>query len=200
MSSIFQNILGLLLVYKYPTLFFVAFLSSLGVPLPAGSSTVAAAAFASQGYLNIFAVLVTGIFGNILGDISMYILSNRYGKKVLYWFHLGKIAESGPLKRVEQVENTYSASAIIVSRFQDQATAIVNVIAGLGRMKFKPFLLYVIIGDVLQIIFYSSIGYFFSENWQALYNVLGVFSWFIVLATIIISIFLANKFKKQMIK
>ena len=200
MSSLFQNILGLLLVYKYVTLFLVAFLSSLGIPLPAGSSMMAGAAFASQGYLNIFAILIVGALGNILGDISMYGLSKRYGKKVLYWFHLGKVAESKPLKYVEGVEKSYSATAIIASRFQDQTTAIVNVIAGLGRMKFKPFLLYVIIGDVLQILFYSSIGYFFSENWQSLYNTVGVFSWLIILGTIIISIFVANKFKKRMLR
>ena len=105
MSSLFQNILGLLLVYKYAALFFIAFLSSLGVPLPAGSSTVASAAFASQGYLNIITVIISGILGNILGDISMYFLSRKYGKRVLYWLNLGKLADSKPIKDIERVEN-----------------------------------------------------------------------------------------------
>jgi membrane protein DedA with SNARE-associated domain len=198
MSSLFQNILGLLLVYKYTALFLIAFLSSLGVPLPAGSSTVASAAFASQGYLDIFTVLTTGALGNILGDISMYALSKKYGKKVLRWFRLGKLIESKPLKYMEKVENNYSATTIIISRFQDQATAIINAVAGLGGMKFKHFVLYAIIGDIIQIAFYSGIGYFFAENWQVLYNAIGVFSWLILLVTIIVSILVANKFTKKM--
>ncbi len=200
MSSLFQNILGLLLVYKYVAFFLVSFLSSLGVPLPAGSSTMASAAFASQGYFNIYAVLVTGVLGNILGDITMYTLSKRYGKKVLYWFHLKKFVESKSLKIVERVENNYSAVAIIMSRFQDQATVIVNVFAGLGKMKFKRFVLYAVIGDILQIIFYSSIGYFFVENWQVFYNTVGVFSWLIILVTIIISVLVANKYTKKVFR
>lgn len=200
MSSIFQNILGLLLVYKYAALFLVTFLSSLGVPLPAGSSTMASAAFASQGYFNIFIVLFTGALGNILGDISMYALSKRYGKKVLRWFHLGKFADSKPLKDVKNVENNYSATVIIISRFQDQATAIINVVAGLGNMKFKRFILYAVIGDILQIVFYSSMGYFFAANWQSIYNTIGVFIWLIILITTIISILLANKITKRILR
>ena len=200
MSSLFQNILGLLLVYKYAALFLVAFLSSLGVPLPAGSSTMASGAFASQGYLNIFAVMATGAAGNILGDLSMYALSKRYGKRILRWLHLDKLVESKQLQGVEKVENNYSAVAIITSRFQDQATAIVNVVAGIGNVNFKRFATYAIIGDVLQIAFYSGIGYFFAESWQSLYNTIGVFSWLIVLVTIVVSIILANKFTKRMLK
>ena len=200
MSSLLQNILSFLLVYKYVGLFLVAFLSSLGVPLPAGSSTVASAAFASQGYLNIFIVLIVGTTGNILGDLSMYGLSRRYGKQVLRWLHLGRFAESTSLKHIETTENNYSALAIITSRFQDQATAIINMVAGLGRMPFKRFALYAIIGDILQTIFYSSVGYFFAANWQSIYNTIGVCSWIIVFATIIISIFVANNMAKHMMK
>ena len=199
MSSLFQNILGLLLVYKYVALFLVAFSSSLGIPLPAGSSTMASAAFASQGYLNIFAVIATGALGNILGDVTMYGLSKKYGKKVLHWFHLGKLAESKPLKDVEKIENNYSSLTIITSRFQDQATVIVNIIAGLGNIKFKRFVLYAVIGDILQIVFYSSIGYFFAENWQAFYKTASVFSWLIILITIIISMLVAKKITKRML-
>jgi len=85
----------------------------------------------------------------------MYVLSRKYGKKILYWFHLRKLVESKPLKQVEKMENNYSALAIIISRFQDQATAMVNVIAGLGNIKFKRFVIYATIGDILQIIFYA---------------------------------------------
>ena len=199
MIAVFQNIAAWFVVYKYPTLFVVAFLSSLGIPLPAGSSTVAFAAFASQGYLNIFAVMIVDVCGNILGDISMYGLTHKYGRKVLNWFHLGKIVESKPLRTIESAaaEKPYSAAAIIISRFQDQATAIVNAIAGLGRMRFKSFFLYVVIGDILQILFYSSIGYFFAANWQAFYNTLGIFSWLIVVVTLIISIIVAQRFTRD---
>ncbi|MEI6660240.1 MAG: DedA family protein [bacterium] len=200
MSSIFQNILGLILVYKYTALFLVAFLSSLGVPLPAGPSTMASAAFASQGYINIFLVIAMGTLGNILGDIAMYTLSKKYGKKILHFFNLGKFATSKQLDEVEKIENRYSALTIITSRFQDQATALVNILAGLGNMNFKRFLTYIIIGDIIQIMFYASIGYFFAQSWQSLYKTMGVFGWLVLLATVIIAVFAATKIKKRISK
>jgi membrane-associated protein len=200
MNLIFQNTLGLLLVYKYITLFFITFFSSLGIPLPAGLSTVASSAFASQGYFNIWGVLIMAVLGNILGDMSMYFLSRKYGKKFFYWLHLKKLIESKLFRQIEEVANNYSPLVIIASRFQDQITTIVNIVAGLGNIKFKRFALYAIIGDALQIIFYASIGYFFAENWQALYNAVGMFSWLIVLATVIISILASKKIIKIMAK
>lgn len=200
MSSIFQKILGLILAYKYVTLFSVAFLSSLGIPVPAGSSTIASAAFASQGYLNILVVLVVAALGNILGDISMYGLAKKYGKPFFYWIHLRKLIESELFQHAEKVENTYSAPIIILSRFQDQTTTIVNIIAGLGTMKFKRFLLYAVMGDILQVMFYASIGYFFAGDWQALYGAVGVFTWVIALGTLVISIALSGKIARRILK
>ncbi len=200
MSLVFQNILGWILVYKYSTLFAVSFLSSLGVPLPAAASTVASAAFASQGYLNLGAVLIVGLLGNIIGDFAAYGLVRKYGKPVLYWFHLGKVVESQVLKNVENIENTYKATVIMASRFQDQATTLVNIIAGLGNMDFKHFALYAVIGDVLQILFYSAIGYFFAGSWQSLYNAVGVFGWLIILGTTVVAILASRKFVKQLLK
>lgn len=200
MSLIFQNILGWLLLYKYATLFAVSFLSSLGVPLPAAASTVAAAAFASQGYLNLGVVLLVGVFGNIAGDFTAYGLVRKYGKPVLYWFHLGKVVESKVLKNVENVENTYKATVLMASRFQDQATTLVNIIAGLGNINFKHFALYVIIGDVLQLLFYSGVGYFFSGSWQSLYGAIGVFGWLIILAVIVVMVLASRRLAKRILK
>ena len=200
MSSIFQNILGWLLVYKYATLFVVSFCSSIGIPLPAASSTIAGSAFASQGYLNIGGVLAVSLAGNVLGDFTAFGLVRKFGKRILYWFHLGKVVESQVLKKVEGVENTYKATIITMSRFQDQATTIVNIIAGLGGMSFKRFAWYAIIGDTLQILFYGAIGYFFAENWQSLYKTVGVFSWLIILGTMTATLLASRKIVKQILK
>ncbi len=199
MNALFQYILSLLLVYKYLALFFVTLSSSMGMPLPAGSSVIASAAFASQGYLNIIIVLIVGFTGNILGDMAMYTLSRRYGKRVLAWLHLKSLMTSELFKHAEEVEKNYSAPFIIISRFQDQATTIVNIFAGLGHMQFKRFVLYAVIGDILQILFYGSIGYFFAANWQSLYGTVGVFIWLIMLGAIVISILASSKITKKML-
>ena len=197
MSVILQNILGFVLTYKYVALFFVTFLSSVGVPLPAGPSVMASAAFASQGYIDVLLVIAVGFLGNVLGDTCMYLISRKYGAQILHFLRLDRLIKPKSLEHVEKIEDRYRAVTLIVSRFQDQTTALVNIIAGLAHMNMKKFLLYIIIGDILQILFYVGIGYFFSASWQSIYNTVGVFSWLIVCAGIIIGMLVLRKFNKM---
>jgi len=134
MSSLFTRILSLLLVYRYVVLFAVTFLSSFGLPVQSGPSTIAAAAFAGQGYFNIFWVIVFGSAGNIGGDFALYWLVRRYGRKALYRLGLRRLADSPALLNAEATVETYKTPMLIASRFQIQATAIVNLIAGLAKM------------------------------------------------------------------
>jgi len=55
--SLFQSLLSFLLLYKYLGLFIIALVSSIALPIPASVALSAAGGFASQGYLNIYAVL-----------------------------------------------------------------------------------------------------------------------------------------------
>jgi membrane protein DedA with SNARE-associated domain len=197
MSSILQHIISFVLVYRYVGLFVISFLSSLGIPVPAAITAIAAAAFASQGYLNIIILIVIGALGNILGDLTMYWLVRLYGKRVLYWLGLRKIAESVALKDVESTVNRYSAFVIIASRFQDQATTIVNIISGLGRMKIKRFAWLISIGDVIQITFYVLLGYLFADNWQAIYGAVGKLSWIIALIVALVVVIFATQLMKK---
>jgi len=200
MSGILQDILGWVLVYRYPALFVVCFLSSLGVPLPAAYSTIAAAAFGNQGYLNVGLVVLSGFAGNVMGDFTAYGLVRKYGRRILYWFRLGAVVESRILKQVERIEDTYSAAIITASRFQDQATTIVNIIAGLGNIRFRRFAWFAVVGDILQIVFYGSIGYFFAGNWQTFYGTIGVFSWVIILGTAVIMITASRRLARLILR
>jgi len=184
-NHISQEILSLVLIYRYPALFFISFVSSLGVPLPAAATAAAAAAFASQGYLNLFLLLLSGVSGNIIGDVTMYWLMRKFGKRLLYFIRLRKFADSAILNNVEQTVETYNAPVIIASRFQDQATTLVNIISGLAKLDFRRFLLLTSIGDILQIIFYVGLGSVFADNWQAIYGLIGKFGWIIALIIII---------------
>jgi membrane protein DedA with SNARE-associated domain len=197
MSAILQHIASFILVYRYIALFFISFASSLGIPVPAAASAVAAAAFASQGYLNIAELILFGGLGNILGDLTMYWLMRLYGKRVLLWLGLRKLANSPLLTDVESTVEKYKAFVIIASRFQDQATTLVNIISGLGRMSIKRFFLLTSIGDFLQITFYVLLGFIFADNWQEIYGALGKLGWIVALVVVlVIVVFSTGAIKK----
>lgn len=200
MSSFFQGLLSDLLLYRYATLFLINFLSCIGFPLPAAPSTIAAAAFASQGFLDMKLVLLSAISGNILGDIAAYWLVRLCGPRVLHWIGLGKYLTTPAFRNVEKTVDTYKAPVLIASRFQVQATAVVNIISGLARLHFKRFAFYIVIGEMLQVIVYVVVGYTFADSWQALYAVVGKFGWLVALTMAIAITMASNKVIKRMLK
>lgn len=200
MNTLLQQILGSLLSYQYAALFVLTFLSSLGFPLPAGPSTVAAAAFASQGYLNIYVVVLVAGLGNIGGDMTMYWLMRLFGRNVLYKLGLRKLADSVALQTVEQTVSAYKTPVVIMSRFQVQATAVINVLAGLGRMHFRKFAPLVLIGETAQVVFYCSIGYMFADSWQVVYAAVGKFAWLIALTVGIVMTVAAERITKRILR
>lgn len=176
-----QTIVSELVMYRYAALFVVTFLSSLGFPLPAAASTIAAAAFASQGYLNIYAVLAVALAGNITGDISLYSIVRKFGPGVLRFLGLKKYLSTSAFQDVTKTVDAYKAPVLIASRLQVQTTAIVNILCGLGKMNFRKFAFYISIGEATQILAYGLLGYVFAESWEALYSVVGKFGWVIAI-------------------
>ena len=177
MDLLAQVILPYILLYKYTALFIVTFLASLAVPIPAGSLLIASAAFASQGYFNIYLLLFVVVIANLLGDNISYWLARIYGEKVLSRVpFIKKILNSKNFIVIERNIAKRPGLVIIISRFEVISTLTINFICGLGRTTYKKFMKYEIIGTFCSVFFYAFIGYTFGDSWQAVNKLIGNFS------------------------
>lgn len=177
MDFLAQAILPYVLLYKYYALFIITFLASLALPIPAGTLLVASAAFASQGYFNIVVLIIVVIVANILGDNILYWLARWYGRKVLYRVgFLRKIITSKNFELIEKGIRERPGFVIFISRFEVIATLTVNLICGIGRVSFRKFMTFEIMGAIVDSTFYAMIGYLFGDSWQAVNNLIGNFS------------------------
>ena len=169
MTALVFAALSFLLLYKYVTLFIVAYLSALIIPLPSNTTLLAAAAFASQGYLNIYLVIFLAIIANVLGDITGFVVSNRYGEKFLIKIGLGKLIASPKYKKLEVFIVDNSKITIFVTRFFGGVGPIVNILSGLSKdISFKTFLIYGIPGEIVYVLSLGLTGYFLGDAWQDL--------------------------------
>ncbi len=177
MDFLAQTILPYVLLYKYWALFVITFLSSLAIPIPAGTLLVASAAFASQGYFNIVIVLTVVIVANIIGDNISYWLARAYGKRIFDYFSFTRtIIESQNFKLIERGIRQRPGLIIFISRFEAIATLSVNAICGMSGVTWKRFMLYEVIGAIVDGVFYGMIGYLFGDSWQAVNKLIGNFS------------------------
>jgi membrane protein DedA with SNARE-associated domain len=186
MNFLVQAILPYILLYKYWALFVITFLSSLALPIPAGTLLVASSAFASQGYFSIVKLIAVTTIATILGDNALYWLARLYGKKVLYRVSfLRRLLTSKNFVLVEKGIRKRPGFVIFITRFEVMATLTVNLICGLGEVSYGQFLLYEATGSFADVFFYAMMGYLFGDSWQAVNNLIGNFSILLFLAIIL---------------
>jgi membrane-associated protein len=167
-ASLFHSLLSFLLIYKYWGLFLIALISSIAVPIPASVALSAAGGFASQGYLNIYAVLGVTLLGSILGDLFGYILAREYGEKILKRFiFFRRLIESKSYHKFENYILDFSPSLIFFSRFLTELSPAVNILAGLSKVSYKTFSLFALLGETIYTLIYGLAGFFLGSEWQS---------------------------------
>lgn len=197
MDFLLQTILSYLLVYKYLVLFLVTFFAALALPIPSAATLMASAAFAAQGYFDLSLVIITASLGNILGDNLCYWLARTFGPSVLRKLGFKKYLDSPVLLSFERHINRRPGIIILLSRVEVIATISVNLLAGLGKMPYRKYLLYDCIGEVLQVCMYASLGYLFGSQWQEANSIIGKVFLAMTFGGMIFAIFLWKKISKR---
>jgi membrane-associated protein len=200
MGFLLQPALAYLLLYKYVALFVITYFGALALPMPSAPSLMAAAAFAAQGYFSLTGVLVVAAAGNIAGDVSGYWLARRYGKPVLNKLGFRKVLESDSYDWIQWEVQRYRFPVVFFSRVNVLSTISVNIIAGLSRMPFAKFLLYDMSGEIVQVLGYGAIGYFFGANWQGIYAVFGNFTLALIAGILLFMTLLSNRVKQRLMR
>ncbi len=186
MSAILSFILSYLLLYKYPALFVITYLSSVLLPLPSDTALLATGAFAGQGFLNIYLVISVALAGSVLGDLTGFIVARKYGREFLMKIGLRKMIMSEKYIKLEKFIADNSRSTIFVTRFIGQIGPLVNILAGLSEMPIKKFLLYEILGTATDVLAIGLSGYFLGSAWQNLTEVIEIVGVGLIVAAIAI--------------
>jgi membrane protein DedA with SNARE-associated domain len=191
-------ILSFLLVYKYLALFLIAVLASLAIPLPSSAILLASGAFAAQGYLNFYGVLLVSWLGNIIGDSILYFIARYYGKAIFLRIGLKRLLISKKFIWLEGRFADHSASAIFLSRFFIPSLGSpVDILAGLAKISFKKFIFLEITGELIYEVLYGGLGYLFGSQWQNIYKISENLT-LILIISILLLILLRLSLKKKL--
>jgi len=178
--SITDQVLAALLLYGLPVLFGVILICSMGIPFPASLMLVAAGSFVQQGEMNLWSVIAVASMGAVLGDHVAYGLA-RWGGRRLVGRLSRRIGVEENLKRAETFSRRWSGTGIFLSRWLVTALGPwVNLTSGIARYPWQRFVLWDVLGQVLWVVLYVTLGYVFSDRVQALVEILGNLTWVVV--------------------
>ncbi len=129
--------------------------------LPGDSLLFAAGTFAALGSLNPVTLFLLLSTAAILGDTVNYHIGQ----------YIGERAFSGEIKflKKEYLEKTqvfydkHGGKAIILARFVPIIRTFAPFVAGVGTMKYRKFISYNVIGGLVWVALFISMGYFFGN-------------------------------------
>jgi len=128
----------------------------------------AVGAFASQGYFNIFIVFTTALLVNVFADVFGYFITYKYGNKIMTFFKIN--IENDKFLKVKRWLRKYAGETIFITRITGPFTQVVNFLSGLTGVPFKKFLLMDVLGNFIDILFFTFAGYFLGNYWQVFLN------------------------------
>ena len=150
--------------------------------LPGDSMLFAAGTIAAVGDMNIFVLIGLLIVAAVLGDFVNFEIGKHFGQK-LFSNPNSKIFKQSYLQQTHDYYEKYGGRTIIIARFIPIVRTFAPFVGGMGNMNYAQFARYNIVGAVLWVVSFTTLGYFFGQ----LPFVKEHFSW-IMIAIIVFSV------------
>ena len=162
----FANDYGL---WLYAILFLIIFVETGVVVMPflPGDSLLFAAGMVAalpDNDLNVWIIMGLLIVAAILGDTLNYTIGRSIGYKAVQIKIFGKqFVLPEHLDKTHQFYEKYGAKTIVIARFVPIVRTLAPFVAGIGKMSYKTFITYNVIGGFVWIISLTLAGYFLGS-------------------------------------
>lgn len=133
-----------------------------GFFLPGDSLLVTAGLFASQGQLDVYKLGALLTVAAIVGDSVGYALGKATGPRI-FSKPDSLLFNKKHLVRAEQFYEKHGGKTIIIARFMPIIRTFAPVVAGVGRMDYRRFITYNVVGGVLWVWSMLFTGYFLGR-------------------------------------
>lgn len=159
------DLVSLIKTAGYFGIFAIVFLESgllIGFFFPGDSLLFTAGFLASQGFLDI-TILITGCFiAAVSGDSIGYFIGVKLGPRI-FTKENSLLFHKKHLERAQKFYDKHGGKTIILARFVPVIRAFAPVVAGVGKMDYKRFVSFNLIGGVLWTIGVTLAGYYLGS-------------------------------------
>jgi membrane-associated protein len=154
----------LIQLFGYPGVTAIVFLETGAMIffLPGDSLLFMAGLFAGNGDLNIFLLNALLIPAAILGDATSYFIGSRMGP-ALFNKPDSKLFKPQHMKAAHDFYEKHGGQAIVLARFMPIVRTFVPVVAGIGKMPYRRFAFFNVIGGISWVVSMTVAGYFLGQ-------------------------------------
>lgn len=193
LATFFNFLLGITHSLGYFGLGILMAVESSLIPMPSEIIIPPAAYLASKGIMNIWIIIISGVFGSVLGAVFNYFLGYYLGRPLVYKLASSSFAKflfisPEKIMRAEIYFLKNSKSATFIGRLIPVIRQLISLPAGFSKMRFWPFILYTTLGSFIWVSILAFLGYFIGYNQELLKTyykeiiiILGIFGFIWIL-------------------
>lgn len=157
----------------------------IGFFLPGDSLLFLAGFAASQGYMNVWVLVIGSFIAAVLGDNVGYGTGSRFGRRLFrkeesWFFHKENLVKA------QQFYEKHGRKTIILARFLPIVRTFAPIVAGIGSMNYRVFFTYNLIGGAIWTVGLIFLGFELGKSIPA--PLMEKYLIFIVLLIVLVSI------------
>lgn len=171
------------------------FLENVFPPIPSELIMPAAGFAASQGQMNLVAVIAAGTLGSVLGALPLYYFGTIFDQKRLLALteKYGKyfLVKPSDVSNAQAWFDKYGKSVIFFGRMIPAIRSLISIPAGMSRMPMLPFLMLTTFGSAIWTTILAYAGFVLGANYEKVESFIAPISKGVVVAVLVIGAVIA---------
>ena len=177
------------------------FLENLIPPIPSEIIMPLGGFFVYKGDLNFYILIISGLIGTVIGALPWYFLGKLLNEKKLSNFidRKGKFVGIS-IKDLDKSRlwfDKYGVLLVFWGRLIPGIRTLISVPAGIELMPINKFLIWTSLGSLIWVLFLTSAGYLFGENYESINLYIDNFKIILKPIFVIVILFFLIKFFKK---
>jgi membrane protein DedA with SNARE-associated domain len=170
--------------FGYLAVFFLVLVEDFGIPVPGETILIAAAIYAGHQQLNVVAVGLVGFVAAVIGDNIGFAIGHFGGRALaLRWGKYVFLTEER-LVQAEKFFDHHGGKVIVAARFIEGLRQANGIIAGIGGMHWRRFVIFNAIGAALWVGTWVSLGYLAGNHIDSIYHYITQYSLYALIAVV----------------
>ncbi|HEY9189454.1 MAG TPA: DedA family protein [Sulfurovum sp.] len=195
--DIAQTIVNYIGELGYWGIFLLMFLESTFFPFPSEIVMIPAGYLAFKGEMNLYMVVLAGIFGSVAGALFNYYLAIHFGRKFILRYGRYFFIREETLDKLEDFFTKHGELSTFNGRLIPGIRQLISLPAGLARMNLVKFTFYSAFGAGIWVVVLVALGYLLGSNEALISEYLQTATLIALLCVVLITLFYVVRHQRR---